>query len=77
MLRLILPFLLGCSPVTAKVFPADGGPAAPQLTDDGVVGDEGDADEEVPPGTTEETPDEQPPSEDPDDDDGVDDSSRP
>ena len=77
MLRLILPFLLGCSPVTAKVFPADGGPAAPQLTDDGVVGDEGDADEEVPPGTTEETPDEQPPSEDPDDDDGVDDSSPP
>ena len=83
MLRLILPFLVACSPVTAKVLPVGDRPDAPDLsapdTDAGTAEvedeDEDETDGETTPGTTEETPDEQPSSEDPDDDDGVDESS--
>ena len=81
MLRLILPFLVACSPVTAKVSPVGDRPDAPDLSapdvdaDTAEVEDETEADGETTPGTTEVTPDEQPSSEDPDDDDGVDESS--
>ena len=75
MFRLILPFTIACSPVTAKVSPSGGSPQAPDLSEDAGADAGGEVDEEDAPGTTEETPDEQPPPEDPDDDDGVDQSS--
>jgi len=78
MLRLILPFLVACTPVTAKVLPVGDRPTEPVLEDqisDDASGDSTDGEDT--PGGTEESPDEQPPPEDPDDDDGVDESSPP